>query len=72
MNVSKNIMDEVQKISKQDKFDYFFQNMKKETQEEEKELFEIINKLFIDEFNIADKDEEKLKLMMKMIYWSRK
>ncbi len=72
MNVSKNIMDEVQKISKQDKFDYFFQNMKKETQEEEKELFDIMNKLFIDEFNIADKDEEKLKLMMKMIYWSRK
>jgi len=73
MNLSDHLIKEIEKLSKDDKFDYFFKNMSnKNMSQEEFILIDKLTDIFIKEFNIKYDDREKVKFIITLGFWSKK
>ena len=72
MNISKHLFDEIEKISKDERFNYFFDNMEKEMLPEEKELFDKLTDIASKELEISYENKNKLKYIMFLSFWSKK
>lgn len=73
MNLSDNLIKEIEKLSKNDQFDYFFKNMSnKNISQEENELLDSLTDIFMNEFGIGHNEREKVKFIITLGFWSKK
>ena len=73
MNLSDHLIKEIEKLSKDDQFDYFFKNMEnKNMSSEETMLLDKLTDIFVKEFDIKHDDREKVKFIVSLGFWSKK